>query len=259
MTRCGTTEGMDGSREPQVEVWTGFEWQGRDRPERRAEVVSLRTEMVLRHQWLDLAGDDHDRYDESNATLHMACFRQAAGIWRASAAMRLTKVENITDSLSLEMWARDERAYALREISVNDALQRALRDGRCYDLTRLVTAYEAGRDDNISNAISDCFRLLGLGVRSSAAHTELLGVDPGPETWWLFTVSPSVRWMLDHAGVGYEVFLDGSPSGSDKATLAGLPIFSTGVSVLEDTPQVAARTLVWGYAGIADRLSGNMS
>lgn len=154
------------------------------------DVLEERLDFVRGMRWLDNS-DDTDRYDLRDDTYH---FVQRDDSGAVIAAMRLTAVDSVEDSLSYEMLAANEQFQAaVREGSNGEV------DGELWDLTRLIFPLENRHDsETVKGAI---VQLFGMAARVSAGRDILSEQD----VTWIFTTTPWMLRFLNQTGVQSKV------------------------------------------------------
>ncbi len=149
------------------------------------DLLDVRMRFVLSKDWLEYGTDrpdDRDIYDNNPKTIHVAS-RNAEG--RPIAALRITPVEILTESLSYEMLRPEMQA----EVAGSDLLPDG--DYAMFDMTRLVV------DPDISPRVSvpEIARIIGGAEKQSVLHSG------GKLVMWIFAVDGVFAKFLERTGM----------------------------------------------------------
>lgn len=167
----------------------------------------IRTAFVDKMDWpLDEGSIDIDRYDADPRTTEFYCEDEAGD---ALITMRLTKIDQLGDMMSLEML--DSRP------DMQEAAWRALTDLRLerpetklYDLTRLIP-----RDDVRGLlAATLMLEMFVLAMEQTAPRDK----ERSQDVVWAFAVTNGMRRALDRIGIQSTVITSGWVSDKDKQT-----------------------------------------
>lgn len=166
------------------------------------DALQTRLEFVRAMKWL-AEDDDSDRYDGNPQTYH---FTKRTGEGQVLVTKRLTRVQNIRESLSYEMLAGNEAFQAAVA-----ARQEAVADGQLWDLTRLSFPTDGSQGSAaIENGMVELF---GMGEYMSKSQAEA-----DEKIYWIFTTTPWMMRFFDDHGIECERFgrgrlanVDGTP------------------------------------------------
>ena len=223
------------------------------------EYVGMRTAYGRLHHWpVGEDGVDIDIYDHDPHTIYfLATETHSFNRKHLSAGLRLTRVYDFTDTLSLAMWdqAVDKQKMA-RDLVLHKQdvaiLKKAAKKGNLWDLTRLVTAMSllAERSPKTKRATYAALLLL-LGA--AMEHT-------GPDAFWLFTTNRETKRFLDKLGIQYALLADGRIGYSDAGdSYLGWTSAPAAYEQLKSGNPVIARLVERGYTQGATRESGASS
>lgn len=176
--------------------------------------IAMRTQYGRQHHWpLDKSGWDIDAYDhDSNSYYFLARERAMFRGKKLIAGLRLTRVRDFDESLSLGMWthAVDRQKFVsdlVRHKQDVALLKKAAKKGNVWDLTRLVTAMVLQQKrSNKTKRVTYVALLLALGAAMKFT---------GPEALWIFTTNRELVRFLDRLGIQYTLLAQGKISYSD--------------------------------------------
>jgi hypothetical protein len=167
------------------------------------DLMELRAEFVKRKGWIDSNTsytDDSDRYDQSLSTLHLF---ERDGDGTILAGMRLTEIDSVYNSLSVEMLQGNQRMHD-EVLARADAIDAGSEGGGLWDLTRLVDA-PGGDKLTKFKAVIEVF---GAGMAATDRGNENLT--------WIFTTTEEVKNALDGVGIKNEELTRGFISKKDE-------------------------------------------
>lgn len=161
-------------------------------------VMDLRKEFVRKKLWLGPNHrDDKDRYDGTLATLHL---------WVQDdddsplASMRLTKIDTIGDSLSVEMLrSNPAMSQEASQFLMNEPTQ-------AWDLTRLVTNEKQQKQRETVEAL---LGMIGAGIANTRT-------GESAKLKWIFIVEEPLKQLLDALGIISDVITQGKISHNDE-------------------------------------------
>lgn len=185
---------------------------------------------------------DSDSYDTDPGTLHLSA---RLGGKVLLACMRITPC-NEGGSLSDAMM--EQKPYEHVEVDSLSATS--------WDITRLVTAYEASRrdvdvvDKDINHSIAAAVMMFGAvgGIQQGLLSSKDIkkGVDffngeQKRNTSWRFTIDGQVKWLLESCGIKVVVIKEAVINGDEKPTILGLVRpYESMANIIEYSPRVPA-------------------
>ncbi len=177
--------------------------------------IAMRTAYGKQNNWpLDSTNTDIDHYDRLPDTTYFLSFRKRfLRRGRLIAGLRLTKIKDFEDSLSLEMWSNaEEKQKFVGHLLIHQqdvmTLKRAAKNGRVWDLTRLVTAMALqSRRSRRTKRLTYVALLMALGAAFKTS---------GSESYWIFTCNPEIKRFLDKLGIQYHLIAQGLISKQDS-------------------------------------------
>lgn len=167
------------------------------------DLMDLRAEFVKRMGWVspdEVYEDDSDRYDESLGTIHLFKRGEDGAI---ITGMRLTEIESVYDSLSLEMLKSNPRMYD-EVVARIDEIDTGAAEGGLWDLTRLVDA----KGEDTMAKYEAMVEVFGAGMAATDRGNENLT--------WIFTTTDKIKHALDGIGIQNEILTQGYISEDDR-------------------------------------------
>lgn len=189
------------------------------------DVLEERLRFVRALKWLpEDHVDDSDRYDNTPETYHLT---RRAEDGRVLATMRLTKIENIKESLSYEMLHGNQE---LQEVIAGQ--QSTVADGELWDLTRLSFPLDGSQQSaRIDDAMVELF---GMGE-----YISTLGAGEKGAVYWIFTTTSWMKKFFDDHGIEYQMLGQGALTNADgrpeKTLFCSVDVRSA-VATLKDDP-----------------------
>lgn len=223
------------------------------------DYVAMRTTYGKMHHWpLDESGVDIDVYDIDPHTVYfLAVQKSGFGRKQLSAGLRLTRVYDFNETLSLAMWdqAVDKRKMTHDLIKHKQdvaILKKAAKKGNLWDMTRLVTAMSLQAERSPKTKRATYVALL-LSLGAAMKHT-------GPDAFWLFTTNRETKRFLDKLGIQYALLADGRIDYSDAGeSYLGWTSAPAAYEQLKNGNPVVAQLVERGYKKGATPQSGASS
>lgn len=221
--------------------------------------ITMRTAYGKMHHWpLDETGVDIDAYDADPHSIYiLAIEKRGFGRKHLNAGLRLTRVYDFSDTLSLAMWndAADKQKM-IRDLIKHKQdvaiLKKAARKGNVWDMTRLVTAMslQAERTPKTKRAT---YAALLLSLGAAMRYT-------GPDAFWVFTTNRETKRFLDKLGIQYALLAEGRIGYSDAGdSYLGWTSAPAAYEQLKNGNPVIAQLVERGYKMGATRQSGASS
>jgi hypothetical protein len=167
-----------------------------------SDLLDVRKRFVLSKDWLEYGTDrpdDRDIYDSNPKTIHVAS-RNAENL--PIAALRITPVEILTESLSYEMLRPEMQA----EVTESDLLPDG--DFAMFDMTRLVVDLDMSPRVYVPEIAS----IIGEAEKQSVLHSD------GKPVMWIFAVDGVFAKFLERTGMDVHIVAN---DGSGAKTMFG--------------------------------------
>lgn len=214
-----------------------------------ADIIRKHRNMLVKfNHWLDIGDeDDKDRYDEnpacSKTSFLMVCgdknIHQRLINKPITAAVRMTDVDHITKSLSVEMWSNARDGVSMQTLEEKISTELGENDPSALDLTRFLTLstidhYPDDMKAEVAIAsIKGMLELFGGGI----AFLEKDGVidrKTGRDKIILFTTAHPIMRLMQELGLDIRVLHQGQIGQNDKteSALCAVPVIA---GVLEST------------------------
>lgn len=214
-----------------------------------ADVIRKHRNMLVKfNHWLDLGDeDDKDRYDEdpaSNKTSFLVVcgdknIHQRLVDRPITAAVRMTGVDHITESLSVEMWSHARDGITIETLEGKISSELGENDPSALDLTRFLTLstidhYPDDMKADVAIAsIKGMLELFGGGI-AFLEKDEVIDRKTGRDKIILFTTAYPIMRLMQELGLDIRVLHQGQIGENDKteSALCAVPVIT---GVLEST------------------------
>ena len=176
------------------------------------ESLKLRLQYVEAMDWQPAYLEGQDPYDKDPRTIHLAKISEGSSSI-VEAGMRLTPVDKLGDSLSLEMISSspDFLRQLSSQVEWMEQIERAAQEGQLWDLTRLVTSFDTTIPPK--QKIGSILEMIGAGIALTSDHGEA-GVDP----LWFFATNRTMKSVFKAVKIQHTVLASGILGNDEQET-----------------------------------------